>query len=233
MTYKGETFEVDFKKVPDTRRIETSCTCRQQLTVPLCLHKIVSLLRIEKEMGPGAFDLMRDFTTEKTKLLAEYGYTLADDIQGKFDFKVTQREVQLIKLDATIQKIKGYQNWETLKSAILSPKRTNFVVSSKTSAGSDESRIPVFVFWPLSSNALTDFGFGVFSARYNDKSQKLVNIKSYSGSRQYYYGPEEILPMSEAEGRICQLAKNWDERLQWRCCGCIHSYCYASIGLLN
>ncbi len=174
----------------------------------------MSLLRIETEMGVDAFELMRDFTPGKTELLAEYGYTLEDDIRGKFDFKVSRKGVQLVKLDATIQKVRGNSSWEALKKAVLSPKIKEFVVVPEVGTRQEEDRVPLFVFWPKSPESIVDFGFGVCSARYNAKTGKPVSIKSYSGSRSYYYGRDEILTMSEAEQRIDQLVRNWDDQLQ-------------------
>ncbi len=85
--------EITFKKIPYTVRltqkekdqIHTSCSCNAETHFPLCLHKTAVLLKLREVYGPNAFEMMKDWTAEKAQLLAEYGFSLDDDLKGKFD----------------------------------------------------------------------------------------------------------------------------------------------------
>jgi len=208
-------FSVKFSRIKSTKQLNTSCSCDQKLWVPLCEHKLASLLKLRDELGERAFEVMRDLTVEKSNLLAEYGYSLQDDTKSKFDFKLDEDgELQLLKLDPAIQKIGTYQDWDSLKARILPTQSISYRVASSDTVKEEEDRISVFVFWPKGKDHLMDFGFGAFSAKYNTKTQKITSIRNVAGGSSHYYSPDEIPVLTEAEVRLVRIARHLEEGLQ-------------------
>jgi len=119
--------ELTYKKTPYTIRltgkekdlVHTACSCNENLLYPLCLHKVAALLKIREQFGPNAFSMMRDWTADKRRLLAEYGYSLDDDLKGKFDFRVNDKkgELELVLKDASLHKLNA--DWQALGHALL------------------------------------------------------------------------------------------------------------------
>ncbi|MBD0255505.1 MAG: SWIM zinc finger family protein, partial [Cytophagales bacterium] len=119
--------ELTYKKTPYTIRltgkekdlVHTSCSCNESLLYPLCLHKVAALLKIREQFGIKAFLMMRDWTDDKRRLLAEYGYTLDDDLKGKFDFRVNDRkgELELVLKDPSLHKLDA--DWQGLGRSLL------------------------------------------------------------------------------------------------------------------
>jgi non-specific serine/threonine protein kinase len=119
--------ELTYKKTPYTIRltgqakdlVHTACSCNESLLYPLCLHKVAALLKIREQFGPNAFTMMRDWTDDKRRLLAEYGYTLDDDLKGKFDFRVNDKkgELELVLRDASLHKLDA--DWQGLGQSLL------------------------------------------------------------------------------------------------------------------
>ncbi len=97
-------------------RFETSCNCNETDT-PLCSHKVALLLQIGAN-DPYYFDGLCDRTAEKNQLLAEYGFSEADDLEGKFAFELTKGKLKLILLDSSIQKLANYQNWSLIQRSL-------------------------------------------------------------------------------------------------------------------
>ncbi|KAA6440064.1 serine/threonine protein phosphatase [Dyadobacter flavalbus] len=211
----GQEYTVGVQRVKGTKQIHTSCTCNKKLWVPLCEHKLAALLKLRQELGERAFEVMRDLTAEKTSLLAEYGYSLENDIKGKFDFKLDEDgKLNLVKLDPAIQKIGAFQDWNTLKERILPVQNTSFSVTAADGSQDEEDRISIFVFWPKGKDHLLDVGFGVFSVKHSSKSEKITNIRNIAGGSSHYYTADEIPVLTEADARLVRVAKHWEEGLQ-------------------
>ncbi len=208
-------FTVSFTRLKSTKQLSTTCSCNQKLWVPLCEHKLAALLKLREDLGERAFEVMRDLTAEKSSLLAEYGYSLEDNIQSKFDFKLDEDGVlHLIKLDQAIQKVGSYQDWEGLRERILPVQSISYQVSTSEGAKDDEDRVSLFVFWPKGKEHLMDFGFGAFSAKYSHKTQKITSIRNVAGGSSHYYAPDEIPVLTEAEVRLVRIARHLEDGLQ-------------------
>ena len=52
----------------------------------LCLPKVIVFLQLLNNMVANYFDTIRNWDKEKNKLLEAYGYSLNDDLKGKFEF---------------------------------------------------------------------------------------------------------------------------------------------------
>ena len=71
----------------------------------LCLPKVIVFLFLLQKHGPHYFDTIRNWDKEKNKLLEAYGYSLSDDLKGKFEFSYKDGKPFLRVLDASIKRI--------------------------------------------------------------------------------------------------------------------------------
>ena len=104
LDYEGEKFKVVIQK-NEERNFDTSCTCQSDTEHPLCVHKNIVLLQLLHNYGPNYFDSIRNWDKEKNKLLALYGYSLSDDLKGKFEFTYTDSKPFLRVLDTSIKRV--------------------------------------------------------------------------------------------------------------------------------
>jgi non-specific serine/threonine protein kinase len=49
---------------------------------------MIVFLQLLNSHGPYYFDSIRNWDKEKNKLLEAYGYSLSDDLKGKFEFPI-------------------------------------------------------------------------------------------------------------------------------------------------
>ena len=71
----------------------------------LCLPKVILFLHLLYQHGQHYFDTIRNWDKEKNKLLEAYGYSLTDDLKGKFEFSYKDGKPFLRVLDPSIKKI--------------------------------------------------------------------------------------------------------------------------------
>jgi len=100
----AESYQVVIQK-NEERNFDTSCTCKSETTHPLCVHKTIVLLQLLKQHGANYFDSIRNWDKEKNKLLSLYGYSLEDDLSGKFEFTYTDGKPFLRLLDTSIKRV--------------------------------------------------------------------------------------------------------------------------------
>ena len=103
MIYEGEPFSLVIQK-NDERNFDTSCNCNET-EHPLCEHKTLLFLQLLNAYGPSYFDSIRNMDKEKNKLLQIYGYSLQDDLTGKFEFIYKEGKPFLKLLDASIKRV--------------------------------------------------------------------------------------------------------------------------------
>lgn len=101
---EGEKHRVVLQK-NEERNFDTSCTCSSEIAHPLCVHKTIVFLQLLKNHGAAYFDTIRNWDKEKNKLLALYGYSLDDDLKGKFEFTYTDGKPFLRVLDSSIKRV--------------------------------------------------------------------------------------------------------------------------------
>lgn len=104
LEYEGVLYKVVIYK-NEERNFDTSCTCKSETHHPLCLHKAIVLLQLINTYGANYFDSIRNWDKEKNKLLALYGYTLEDDLKGKFEFSYKDGKPYLRVLDTSIKRV--------------------------------------------------------------------------------------------------------------------------------
>jgi len=100
---EGENWPVVVQK-NDERNFDTSCKCHEE-EHPLCVHKTALLLHLFQKSGPYYYDSIRNWDKEKNKLLQIYGYSLDDDLAGKFEFVYKDGKPFLKVLDTTIKRV--------------------------------------------------------------------------------------------------------------------------------
>ena len=103
VTMAGQSYKVILKK-NEERNFDTSCDYEDR-EHPLCLPKLIVLLQLLHTHGSGYFDSIRNWDKEKNKLLEAYGYSLQDDLAGKFEFAYKDGKPYLRVLDASIKRV--------------------------------------------------------------------------------------------------------------------------------
>ena len=88
----------------EERNFDTSCVCSESMH-PLCEHKTLLFLQLLNAYGPHYFDSIRNWDKEKNKLLQIYGYSLNDDLNGKFEFTYKEGKPFLKVIDTSIKRV--------------------------------------------------------------------------------------------------------------------------------
>jgi hypothetical protein len=91
-------------KQNEERYFDTSCACSENKH-PICVHKAAVFLQIEEQHGAHYFNTLRNWDAQKNKLLGLYGYSVEDDLSGKFEFYYMEGKPYLKVLDPTIKKV--------------------------------------------------------------------------------------------------------------------------------
>ena len=107
LIYQGNSFPLVIQK-NEERNFDTSCFCNET-SHPLCEHKVMLFLQLLNNYGPAYFDSIRNWDREKEKLLQIYGYSLSDDLTGKFEFAYKEGKPFLKLLDPSIKRVAATQ----------------------------------------------------------------------------------------------------------------------------
>jgi non-specific serine/threonine protein kinase len=99
----NETFKVIIRK-NEERNFDTSCDYEDEDHV-LCLPKVIVFVQLLNAHGPNYFESIRNWDKEKNKLLEAYGYSLSDDLKGKFEFAYKEGKPFLRVLDSSIKRV--------------------------------------------------------------------------------------------------------------------------------
>jgi SNF2 family DNA or RNA helicase len=202
VNYKGEDFEVKFTQLKFNSELSTHCSCSQDLENQSCIHKLAAFIAVRDAFGANnPFDRMRDYTVEKDKLLAEYGFTMDDDLKGKFDFKLQANgDLQLIKLDASIQKISQYQNWRAVNNSIFRKPETIFSIGA--SEGQREQRQLLYVIRCKGEEFVNDVAVDTYSYK-SAGNGKMTYIRSLKDS-----DVESLPKMEDSDNQIINLSNS-------------------------
>ncbi|MCW3115902.1 MAG: box helicase-like protein [Segetibacter sp.] len=100
----GEQYKVLLQK-NEERNFDTSCNCDSDNKHPLCVHKTIVLVQLLSRYGVNYFDSIRNWDKEKNKLLEAYGFSLNDNLKGKFEFAYKDGKPFLRVLDSSIKRI--------------------------------------------------------------------------------------------------------------------------------
>ena len=134
----GETFPLVIQK-NEERNFDTSCRCDEH-EHPLCVHKVALFLQLLNAYGPYYFDSIRNWDKQKNKLLEIYGYSLDDDLTGKFEFTYKDGKPFLRVLDTSIKRaepVSGSRvNSQTIvaeKEVVVAEEETPLTLNGNTS----------------------------------------------------------------------------------------------------
>jgi non-specific serine/threonine protein kinase len=100
---EGELYKVRLHK-NEERIFDTSCNCHDEEHT-LCMHKVIIFSHLVNNYGANYFESIRNFDRDKEKLLSLYGYSLQDDLKGKFEFIYKENKPFLKVLDPNIKRI--------------------------------------------------------------------------------------------------------------------------------
>ena len=88
----------------EERNFDTACNC-SETEHALCKHKTLLFLQLLNAYGPHYFDTIRNWDKEKNKLLELYGYSLNEELSGKFEFTYKEGKPFLKVLDPSIKRV--------------------------------------------------------------------------------------------------------------------------------
>ncbi len=137
LIYNNERYPLVIQK-NDERNFDTSCSCNESMH-PLCEHKTMVFLQLLNAFGPNYFDSIRNLDKEKNKLLQIYGYSLEDDLVGKFEFVYKEGKPFLKLLDSSIKRVatplpvSSYSQASVMMTTIDVPVETKVVANEKIS----------------------------------------------------------------------------------------------------
>ncbi|HXB93185.1 MAG TPA: SNF2-related protein, partial [Puia sp.] len=104
----GKIYPVVLRK-NEERNFDTSSNY-EDTEHPLCLPKVIVFLQLLHAHGAHYFDSIRNWDKEKNKLLEAYGYSLSDDLKGKFEFSYKEGKPFLRVLDISIKRVAPLAN---------------------------------------------------------------------------------------------------------------------------
>ena len=103
VTIDGEEFFVIIRR-NEERNFDTSSDYQDREHL-LCLPKVIVFLHLLYTKGQHYFETIRNWDKEKNKLLEAYGYSLDDDLSGKFEFNYKDGKPYLRVLDPSIKRV--------------------------------------------------------------------------------------------------------------------------------
>lgn len=175
----GETFSLVIQK-NEERNFDTSCTCTDE-EHPLCIHKATLFIQLLNAYGPYYFDSIRNWDKQKNKLLEAYGYSLDDDLKGKFEFTYKDGKPFLRVLDTSIKRV----------APVAAPVKPDPVVEQKETDLKAPNEVPEVV--------STDNRIGVvFSSASKSYPHLIADIVTgeANGSAEGFHGKVEKLDLT-------------------------------------
>ncbi|MFL5807954.1 MAG: SNF2-related protein [Flavisolibacter sp.] len=103
VTIDGEDFSVIIRR-NEERNFDTSSDYQDPEHL-LALPKVIVFLHLLYTKGQHFFETIRNWDKEKNKLLEAYGYSLSDDLSGKFEFNYKDGKPYLRVLDPSIKRV--------------------------------------------------------------------------------------------------------------------------------
>jgi non-specific serine/threonine protein kinase len=107
-------YHVTIRKTNDTT-FHTYCNCTKLAPV-VCEHRYAMYYTLFVQKGKFYFETLKDFTELKNQLLTEYGYTIADALDDKFEFvqSTTTGQPEIKLKDPSLKKLSQYQQWDAV-----------------------------------------------------------------------------------------------------------------------
>jgi superfamily II DNA or RNA helicase len=124
----GDIYHVRLHK-NDDRIFDTGCNCHDEEHT-LCKHKVILFSHLVNNYGANYFDSIKNLDRDKEKLLSLYGYSLHDDLKGKFEFVYKDNKPFLRVLDPSIKRIASPTQAPMFKPAAAASASSETVVIS-------------------------------------------------------------------------------------------------------
>ena len=195
LVYNGESFPLVIQK-NEERNFDTSCKCDEQ-EHPLCVHKVALFLQLLNAYGPYYFDSIRNWDKQKNKLLEAYGYSLDDDLTGKFEFTYKDGKPFLRVLDASIKRADPVSGG-LLKSRTAVPEQEPVIAEEEVPLPAENTN-RIGVVFNETKGVYPYFGLDAISGEINDsgisfsgKIEKL-DIAKFVNADQYTDQDKQLL----------------------------------------
>ncbi len=158
---------------------------------PLSLPKVIVFLQLLNSVGPYYFDTIRNWDKEKNKLLEAYGYTLSDDLKGKFEFTYKEGKPFLRVLDPSIKRIVAHESIKP-RPAVVEPSTSTVETSEPVLSEATGKRFGIVFNW--NEESFPNFRVDAVSGDVNEEQNaflgrvekvdlsKFVNIDEYRES---------------------------------------------------
>lgn len=178
----------------EERYFDTSCGCDEK-TYPLCLHKATVFLQILRAYGHQYFQALQDWDVQKNKLLGLYGYSLEDDLSGKFEFTYENNKPFLRVLDPTIKKV-------TAPATTAKPEIVEEVVAETATAPTHEqARLGIVLdtgvpWYPFVNVALISGITGEEEEKGFINGIEVLELQQYINAHKYRNDERELIPVT-------------------------------------
>lgn len=148
----------------EERNFDTSCLC-DETEHPLCKHKTTLFLQLLNAYGPHYFDTIRNWDKEKNKLLELYGYSLNEELSGKFEFTYKEGKPFLKVLDPSIKRV--------LPSVAVTPFASTFTPEITSTAIALKQRKATIVF-NANENTFPFFSIDVVQGEFDEEGERFI-----------------------------------------------------------
>jgi SNF2 family DNA or RNA helicase len=202
----GKSYNVVLRK-NEERNFDTSSDYNDP-DHPLSLPKVIVFLQLLNSFGPYYFDTIRNWDKEKNKLLEAYGYSLTDDLKGKFEFTYKDGKPFLRVLDPSIKRI-AVQESARSKPVPVAVEASNDVLTETELPEKQESSLRLGVVFNFNHPSYPGFTIDAVSGEANDANTsftgkvekldlgKFVNTEAFQESDRQMISA--IRKMQEAE----------------------------------
>ncbi|MDB5207070.1 MAG: helicase [Flavisolibacter sp.] len=134
VTIDGHEYSVLIRR-NDERNFDTSSDYEDTEHL-LCLPKVIVFLHLLQTKGQHYFETIRNWDKEKNKLLEAYGYSLKDDLKGKFEFSYKDGKPYLRVLNSSIKRIvapapPSVPRYERVEVAEEDPKPVEHIITKR------------------------------------------------------------------------------------------------------
>jgi non-specific serine/threonine protein kinase len=131
--YDNQKYKLVIQK-NEEKNFDTSCTCDEK-EHPLCKHKTTLFLQLLNSYGSHYFDTIRNWDKEKNKLLEAYGYSLNEDLKGKFEFAYKEGKPFLRVLDPGIKRLAPVANARPVAATVREDTNEAEIISASKKIG--------------------------------------------------------------------------------------------------
>jgi SNF2 family DNA or RNA helicase len=208
MEQGGQIFNIEFSQL-EAGKIHSSCTCAEQLPEALCAHKVAALLALREQYGIKAFSVMRDWSEEKNRMLSDYGFSLDDKLDGKFDFRINDNgELEMKVLDPSLQSPVILGRWWQNRQNQQQTEGRQFQVISPPELPEESERLIVYALTRQPEGQIPDLVLAPLTARLQPDRDKLSGIGKFETLFATYGDKAEVPVISENDSRLINLSKN-------------------------